>query len=99
VNPLKSLLVINFKTAKSLGLEVPLSICSNQCNSPETEPRSHAPASRDGRTSVRQDQGAHWCDALPDQDASEGRRGNGAYGVRNRAAAAGLMFAGMARLR
>ena len=41
------------------------------------EPRSHAPASRDGRASVRHDQGAHGGDALPDEDAAEGCQRDG----------------------
>src|SRR5438874_11216862 len=37
---------------------------------------------RDGRTSVRHNEGAHGCDALPDQDTPEGRRRNGARSPR-----------------
>jgi transposase len=44
----------------------------------QREPQGHAPASRDGRASVRYDEGAHGCDALPDKDTAEGRRRDGA---------------------
>src|SRR5262249_42697880 len=39
--------------------------------------RSHAPAARDGRASVRHDEGAHGGDALPHQNAAQGRRRDG----------------------
>ena len=48
----------------------------------DANPASHASAPRDGRASVRHDEGAHGCDALPDQDTSEGRSRNGARGPR-----------------
>ena len=50
------------------------STCSRPCSSGSTRTRSHAPAARDGRASVRHDQGAHGRDALPDEDAAEGRQ-------------------------
>ena len=45
----------------------------------DREPAGHAPAARDGRASVRHDQGAHGRDALPDEDAAEGRHRDGAH--------------------
>ena len=42
------------------------------------KPASHAPTARDGRASVRHDEGAHGCDALPHKDAAESCRRDGA---------------------
>ena len=46
------------------------------------QPASHAPAARDGRASVRHDEGAHGCNALPDEDSAEGRHRDGTLGAR-----------------
>jgi len=43
---------------------------------------SHAPASRDGRASVRHDEGPHGSDTLPHQNASKGSRRDGSLGPR-----------------
>ena len=44
------------------------------------QPARHASASRDSRASVRHDEGTHGRNALPDQDAAESRRRDGALG-------------------
>ena len=54
--------------ARAFALSVRQRLMRTQC---------HAPAARNGRAPVRHDQGPDGRDTLPDQDAPEGRRGDG----------------------